>query len=158
MPAVLFVCLGNICRSPAAEGMLRKMAQEAGVEDLKVESRGLGDWHLGRLPDERMREAALGRGIILSMRASQIMPSDFEQFDPILAASHTVLLELLPLAQTAEQKSRIKLITSFSKNYPNQDIPDPYYKDAADFDLVLDMLEDSCHGIIAYLYPNNLKI
>lgn len=151
MPAVLFVCLGNICRSPAGEGMLRKMAQEAGMNDLIIESRGLGDWHLGQLPDERMRDAASGRGIHLSMRAQQITPSDFERFDLILAASHTVLLELLPLAQTPEQKSKVKLVTAFSKSYPDQDIPDPYYKDAADFELVLDMLEDSCRGILAVL-------
>lgn len=148
MPSVLFVCLGNICRSPAAEGMLKKMAKEAGVEDLIVESRGLGDWHEGQLPDERMRTAACERGIVLSMRAKQIQFSDFEEYDYLFAASQPVLTELLQYAKTPKQKLKVKLITVYSKSYPEQDIPDPYYRDAADFELVLDMLEDSCRGIL----------
>jgi low molecular weight protein-tyrosine phosphatase len=151
MTSILFVCLGNICRSPAAEGMLRKMVQERELKPFHIESRGLGDWHIGQLPDERMREAARDRDIILSMQAQQIKPEDFEEFDHLFAASHTVLVELLQLARTAEQKSKVKLMTAYSKSYPNQDIPDPYYKDAADFELVLDMLEDACHGILTHL-------
>lgn len=128
--------------------MLRKMAKESGADTLQVESRGLGDWHIGQLPDERMRDAASQRDIPLSMRARQIQDIDFDQFDHILAASHSVLSELMRLAKTAEQKSKVKLIMAFSKSYPNQDIPDPYYKDTADFELVLDMLEDACRGIL----------
>lgn len=151
MPSILFVCLGNICRSPAAEGMLIKMAKEAGVDHLNVESRGLGDWHVGNLADERMRRAASQRNVTLSSRAQQIQDSDFQQFDYILAASHSVVSELLLLAKTTEQKSKVKLMTVFSKKYQDQDIPDPYYKDTADFELVLDMLEDACQGILSRL-------
>lgn len=151
MPAVLFVCLGNICRSPAAEGLLKKIAEERCFGNLLVDSCGLGDWHEGQLADERMREAAQKRGVVISNRARQITPLDFETFDFLFAASHEVLKHLMAHAKTPEQKSKVKLITAFSKGYPNQDIPDPYYKGAAEFDLVLDMLDDSCHGILDHI-------
>lgn len=148
MPSILFVCLGNICRSPAAEGMMLKLAEESGITDLRVDSCGLGDWHIGQLPDERMREAAMDRDIVLTMKARQIHSSDFDRFDLILAASRSVLNELYVHAKTPEAKAKIRLITAFSKAYKDQDIPDPYYKDLADFELVLDMLEDACEGIL----------
>lgn len=130
---------------------------EKEFSDLIVDSCGLGDWHVGELPDERMRESAQKRGVILTMRARQVKPSDFDQFDYVLAASKSVVHDLYIHAKTPEQKNKIKLITAYSKNYHNQDIPDPYYKDAADFDLVLDMLEDSCQGFIEYLKKHYLK-
>lgn len=151
MPSVLFVCLGNICRSPAAEGLLLKIAQERGKGDLVVKSCGLGDWHEGQLPDERMREAAKARGIVLTSLARQINPQDFEIFDFLFAASHEVMEHLLTHAKTPEHKGKIKLMTVYSKSFPHQDIPDPYYKGLADFDLVLDMLEDSCQGILDHI-------
>jgi protein-tyrosine phosphatase len=152
MPSILFVCLGNICRSPAAEGILRYKAQaEEGIRDLHVQSCGLGDWHVGQLPDERMREAAQIRGYTLSSRAQQFEDPFLDQFDLILAADSMVLNDLHRYAKTPDQKAKIHLITRFSSSYEGQDIPDPYYQGEGGFQLVLDMIEDSCEGLIEYL-------
>src|ERR1700730_2947112 len=107
MVSVLFVCLGYICRSPAAEGILRHMhEQSSGKQSLHVESCGLGSWHVGQLPHDQMREAANERGIVLLSRAQQFKSSFFEQFDYILAADHIILNELYALAKTPEHKAK----------------------------------------------------
>ena len=152
MISVLFVCLGNICRSPAAEGILRDLAtKNANAKDLHVKSCGLGSWHVGQLPDARMQEAAQRRGLILSSRAQEIQPEFLDHFDYILAADHKVLNVLYQFAKTPEHKSKLQLITAFSRSYPNQEIPDPYYGGDAMFDLVLDMLEDACEGLLEHI-------
>lgn len=149
MPAVLFVCLGNICRSPAAEAILRHLAaQNPNFANLHIESCGLGDWHIGQLPDARMREAAKTRGLTLATRAQRFRPSFFERFDYILAADREILNDLYHHAQTPEQKAKIHLITAFSHTYKDEEIPDPYYGGDAGFELVLNMLEDSCEGLL----------
>lgn len=147
MVAVLFVCLGNICRSPAAEGVLKHMAAKDGV-DLVVESCGMGDWHIGHLPDERMRDASMTRGIVLSSKARQFQRSFFDRFDYILVSDHEVLNHLYRYADDPGHKAKIHLMTAFSPSYKGQEIPDPYYLGSAAFDLVLDMLEDSCEGLL----------
>lgn len=152
MVKVLFVCLGNICRSPAAEGLLRHMtAQQELSLEVYIESCGLGDWHIGQLPDERMREASKSRGIILTSRAQRFKPDFFDTFDYILAADHEVLNDLRRIAKTPEHKAKIQLMTSFSASYKDEEIPDPYYSGEAGFELVLDMLEDVCEGFLKYL-------
>lgn len=152
MPSVLFVCLGNICRSPAAEGLLRHLHSKRQKDlDLHIESCGIGDWHLGHLPDERMRDAAKARGIILSSRAQQFKPVHFERFDYILAADKEVMSDLYYFAKTPEHKAKIHLITDFSGTYSGQEIPDPYYEGGLAFELVLDMLEDSCEGLLSHI-------
>lgn len=150
MVSILFVCLGNICRSPAAEGMLRHMAQKNDLE-LHIESCGLGDWHLGRLPDERMREASKKRGIILSSRAQVFHPTFFERFDLILVADNKILNELYRYVTTPDSKAKIHFITHFSGCYKDQEIPDPYYQGEAGFEHVLNMIEDSCEGLLEHL-------
>ena len=150
MHAILFVCLGNICRSPAAEGILRHLAKNSNL-DLYIESCGLGDWHQGKLPDPRMREAALQRGIPLVSRCQVIQPDFFYRFDYILAADNSVLHQLYDQANSPEHKAKIHLMTKFSRSYPGEEIPDPYYQDRMSFDLVLDMLEDSCKGLLEQL-------
>lgn len=147
MASILFVCLGNICRSPAAEGVLRHMAQKENLP-LHIESCGLGDWHTGKLPDERMREAAKSRGFILASRAQKVSPSFFDKFDYILAADHKVMNELYKYATTPDYKAKMHMITHYSKLYKDQEIPDPYYDGEAGFEHVLDMIEDSCEGIL----------
>jgi len=152
MTSILFVCLGNICRSPAAEGILVQMAQAAAPPiPVKVESCGLGDWHQGQLADERMRKAANERGIVLSSRAQAFKPEFFEEFDYIFAADNSVLYELHKCAKSPEHKAKIHLMSQFSFTYSNQEIPDPYYANQGHFDLVLDMLEDCCQGIVHHL-------
>jgi protein-tyrosine phosphatase len=152
MVSILFVCLGNICRSPAAEGVLRHISlkDEQSLE-LHIESCGLGDWHAGRLPDERMREAAKKRGVILSSRAQMIRSEFFDRFDLILAADNKVLNELYRYALTPDHKAKLHYITHFSGSYKDQEIPDPYYEGEAGFEHVLDMIEDSCEGLLQHL-------
>lgn len=155
MAAILFVCLGNICRSPAAQGILHQMAgKEPRLQDLHIESCGMGDWHVGQLPDERVRDAAKRRGVVLASRAQVFHPSFFDRFDYILAADLEVLHDLQRHAKTAEHKSKVHMITAFSETYKNEEVPDPYYGGEAAFELVLDMLEDSCQGLIHRLLHN----
>lgn len=151
--SVLFVCLGNICRSPAGEGILKRIAEDRGL-NIKVESCGIGDWHAGQLPDPRMRAAASDRGITLSSRAKQFHPRFFDEFDLILALDREVLKDLYKFAATVEHKAKVHLATAFSTSYKDQDVPDPYYGGRADFDLVLDMMEDVCEELIIHKMDN----
>lgn len=152
LTSVMFVCLGNICRSPAAEEILRKKAEAQGLSDtLHIESSGIGAWHIGALPDSRMREASSKRGYHLSSRAQLFNPAHFKQFDYILAADEHVLHELHGLARTPDEKAKIHLITAFSKNYPHKNVPDPYYNGQAAFEGVLDLLESSIDDLLDQL-------
>lgn len=158
MVSVLFVCLGNICRSPAGEGVMRHLKRKMPhVEDLHIQSCGIGDWHIGQLPDERMREASLSRGINLTSRAQQFNTEFLDRFDYILAVDKEVLKELYRHAKNPEQKAKIYLLTEFSKVYPNKDIPDPYYHGGSAFELVLDMLEDACEGLLEHISKNQIE-
>ncbi|MBA3958606.1 MAG: low molecular weight phosphotyrosine protein phosphatase [Parachlamydiaceae bacterium] len=152
MTSVLFVCLGNICRSPAAEGILRHMvSQNSSLKDLEIQSCGLGSWHAGNLPDLRMQEAAKKRGVTLTSRAQAITPEFFNRFDYILAADHEVLKTLQKHAHQPEHKAKLYLMTAFSQGYTNEEVPDPYYGGEAGFELVLDMLEDACEGFLSHI-------
>jgi len=148
--SVLFVCLGNICRSPAAEGILRHQAETEHLE-ITISSCGLGDWHQGELPDPRMRRVASARGIQLESHAQSIQKKMFETYDWIFAADHAVLRELITLAETQEQKAKIHLMSAFANQYKDLEIPDPYSGDESSFEYVLDMLEECCHGILEQL-------
>lgn len=152
MTSILFVCLGNICRSPAAEGVLRyKAANDLELSHLNIRSCGMGSWYVGQLPDDRMRDAAKARGIDLISRAQVFDPKFLDEFDYIFAADHEVLHHLYRYTKTPEQKSKIHLFTAFSACYPNQVIPDPFYQGGAAFDYILDIIEDACEGLIEHL-------
>lgn len=151
---VLFVCLGNICRSPAAEGILKECARKKNVT-MRVESCGIGDWHAGQLPDSRMREAASDRGLILTSRAKQFSSSYFDEFDLILALDKEVQSDLYKYAKTVEHKAKIRLATAFSTTYKDQDVPDPFYGGRSDFDLVLDILEEICEEVVIAAQKNH---
>lgn len=152
MVSILFVCLGNICRSPAAEGIMRHIIQQdPGFKDIHIESCGMGDWHVGQMPDERIRFAAQDRGISLTSRAQQFRLPFFNQFDYILAVDREVLNELFRYARHTEVKAKIHLLSEFSSLYKNEEIPDPYYQGGAAFELVLDMIEDCCQGLAEHL-------
>lgn len=150
MKSVLFVCLGNICRSPAAEEILRQMASTSGIE-VHVESCGLGEWHQGNLPDIRMREAAKNRGYTLTSRAQKINPIFFDHFDFVLVADNKVFREVSLYTSTPEQKAKIHLMTHYSELYRDKEVPDPYYSGEAGFEHALNMLEDSCEGLLKVL-------
>lgn len=148
--SVLFVCMGNICRSPAGEGILREMVVQNPSLKIHVDSCGIGDWHLGHDPDRRMREAAMGRGIILAGKAKLFQREYFDKFDYILAADKEILKCLHQFALSDEQKAKVLFMTAFSSTYKDHEVPDPYYQPGA-FDFVLDMLEDSCLGLIDHI-------
>lgn len=148
---ILFVCLGNICRSPAAEGIARKMAEETGVADrFEFDSAGLYSGHAGDLPDKRMRVHAIRRGYDLTHRARPVRASDFDNFDLIIAMDDSNYSRLRGLAPTLEDEKKVVRMADFLRIHPGHDcIPDPYYEGAEGFELVLDLLEDAVHTLIS---------
>ena len=152
MIRVLFVCTGNICRSPSAEGVLRKMAADAGLAHrIAVESCGIDAWHVGEAPDRRSQAAAAGRGYDLSaLRARQLKKSDFDDFDYVLAMDHEHLRRMRGLCP-AEKSARVALFLSYWDAAPRKDVPDPYYGDPADFGRALDLIENGCSALLAHI-------
>lgn len=156
MKKVLFVCLGNICRSPAAEAVLKSMAEKKGLQDqLLITSCGIGDWHVGKPADSRMRKAATDRGIFINTKAKMFVPTFLEEFDYIFVADHEILEHLHRFAKNPEEKAKIHLMTAYSKSYAGQAVPDPYYEGVAGFDYVMDILEDSCAGFLEIAFRKN---
>lgn len=156
MTSVLFVCLGNICRSPAAEGVLRYMvSKDPELKNIHIRSCGMGTWFLGNLPDERIRYAAKARGVELTSRSQVFDLKFFDEFDYIFAADQEVLAHLLQLAKKSEHKAKIQMFTAYSKLYLNEEIPDPFHQGEAAFDRVLDIIEDACEGFISHLKTQN---
>ena len=148
---ILFVCLGNICRSPAAEGIFNQKIKERDLEKLfVVDSAGTGSWHVGNLPDKRMRSTALSRGIELTSRSRQIEENDLYEFDQILVMDKDNLdaVKSLTKDQNNPVNSKIKLILSYSNNFQLDEVPDPYYGGQNGFDKVIDLLDDAMDGLI----------
>jgi len=151
--SVLFVCLGNICRSPAAEGVFRQQTSTAGLEkDFHIASAGTGAWHIGELPDRRMRRAAERRGIAMTSRARKVSPDDFERFDHILAMDQSNLDTLFDQAPP-QHRHKIRLFRDLDPVEPGQDTPDPYYGGDAGFEEVLDIVERTSERLLASLRP-----
>ena len=148
---ILFVCLGNICRSPAAEGIFKKKIKDRELETLfVVDSAGTGGWHVGNLADRRMREAALSRGIELTSRSRKIDHNDLYEFDHILVMDKDNLNAVKSLIKdnTYPINSKIKLILSYSKKSQLDEVPDPYYGGQNGFEIVLDLLDDAIDELI----------
>ena len=149
---ILFVCLGNICRSPTAEGVFRHLlAQEAPKLPVEVDSAGTADYHVGDAPDLRSQRAALRRGIDLSgLRGRQVAPADFMQFDLILAMDRDNLRELEAL-RPPHTRARVRLFMEFALEAGALEVPDPYYRDASAFEKVLDLTNAASRGLLATL-------
>jgi protein-tyrosine phosphatase len=149
---VLFVCLGNICRSPTAEGVLRHLAaKEAPRLELEIDSAGTADYHIGAPPDLRSQRAALRRGIDISgLKARQVSAADFARFDLVLAMDHENLLELQAM-RPRNSPASLKLFLEYAPDLALRDVPDPYYRDAAAFEQVLDLTTAASRGLLAAL-------
>ena len=148
---VLFVCLGNICRSPAAEGVFLHLLNERGLADrFVVDSAGTGSWHAGNPADRRMQAAASRRGIQLPSRARQISLDDLSTFDLVLTMDDDNLLAVQALAKEAGSRATasIKPMLSFSRSFSKTEVPDPYYGGESGFEHVLDLLEDACGNLL----------
>lgn len=150
---ILFICLGNICRSPAAEGIMRHLVEQAGLaEDFFVDSAGIGNWHVGELPDRRMRRRGALRGYDFNSRARQFTPSDFDRFDLICVMDRNNLHDVLRQQRRREDASKVGMLTDYLNVYKGTtEIPDPYYGDDADFDWALDLIEDACAQLLQRL-------
>ena len=149
---ILFVCMGNICRSPTAEAVFRKMAEEAGlVEKIFIDSAGTHDYHIGSPPDERSMRAARGRGYDMSgLRARQVEAKDFLVFDHVLAMDRNNLAILKRIAEPGLQR-RARLFMEFSRDFTDLEVPDPYYGGAQGFETVLDRVESASRGLLAQI-------
>ncbi len=149
---ILFVCLGNICRSPTAEGVMRTLVGEAGLEEsIELDSAGTGGWHVGNPPDRRATETARARGITLDGAARQVRRADFEDFDLILAMDGSNLADLRRLAPDEQARKRVRMLREFdaaSAGLEDLDVPDPYYGGPSGFEDVLDVVRAACVGLL----------
>ena len=154
MKKILFVCLGNICRSPGAEAIMKAWIKKEGKEkEFLIDSAGLYSGHAGALPDERMRRHASRRGYVLDSRARTFYPTaDFAEFDMIIGMDDQNIRDLQRMATSEEEKNKIFKMTDFCQRFSYRDsVPDPYYGGDSGFELVLDLLEDAVEGLLTYL-------
>lgn len=150
MVKVLFVCLGNICRSPTAEGVFRKLVEQEGLLELiEIDSAGTHAYHVGEAPDARAQQAAARRGIDLSpLRGRKATASDIETFDYVLAMDRDNYENLLAISPE-HLSSRVQLFLEYATNRPEDEVPDPYFGGSGGFERVLDMVEEAAEGLLA---------
>jgi protein-tyrosine phosphatase len=155
MARVLFVCLGNICRSPTAEAVMARLVAEAELEDaIELDSAGTGAWHVGSPPDARAADAAAARGVEMRGVARQVTAQDFEDFDLLIAMDAENRRNLRALAPSPEAAAKVRMLREFdpaSAGASDLDVPDPYYGGEDGFDRVLDLVEAACAGLLAKL-------
>ena len=150
--SVLFVCLGNICRSPLAEGVLQHLLAEEGMDEaVTVESAGTGSWHIGERADPRSREVAQRHGIELTSRARQVSPADFERFDLIVAMDRDNLANLRELQERSGGDAHLALLRDWAPEPGDGEVPDPYFGGDGGFDRVYEMLRRSLERLVAEL-------
>jgi protein-tyrosine phosphatase len=147
--SVLFVCLGNICRSPLAEGVFLHLVHEAGLEDhFLVESAGTGAWHVGERPDARAAMVASQHGVELECRARQITMADLERFDWVIVMDRENLRNIQRMAASTGSEARIHLLREFDTDGTGDDVPDPYYGDVSGFENVYEIVHRSCQILL----------
>ena len=158
MVRILFVCMGNICRSPTAEAVFRHLVEKAGlVEHIHIDSAGTHDYHIGDPPDARTLHAAKRRGYDMSnLRGRQVEASDFGRFDYVLAMDEANL-EILKRLRPREAQSHLGLFLEFAEHHKEREVPDPYYGGAGGFERVLDMVEDAANGLLQHIRHKHLK-
>jgi protein-tyrosine phosphatase len=154
---ILFVCMGNICRSPTAEAVMRGLLRAEGLEEaVALDSAGTGGWHAGSAPDARATAAARARGVDLDGAARQVTAEDFERFDLVLAMDRDNERELLARAPDAQARAKVRLLREFDPAAVaagDLDVPDPYYGGPHGFDRVLDLVEAACRGLLDEVRP-----
>jgi len=150
---LLFVCLGNICRSPSAENIMNYLVEQARVSDkILCDSAGTSNYHIGSAPDRRMSQAAVKKlGIKLQGQARQIQPSDLQEFDLILAMDLDNYHNILAIDPSGQYHHKIRLMCDFCGSYNLKEVPDPYYGGSDGFDHVIDLLTDACTGLLKYV-------
>jgi len=151
--SVLFVCLGNICRSPLAEGVFRHILDERGVSDrFRVDSAGTGSWHVGEGPDHRAVRAAGTRGVTLSGHSRQVQPEDFRDFDYMVAMDRSNLRDLEDYREGVGGEVSLYLLREFDpEGGPGAEVPDPYYGGPDGFENVYDMVDRSCRALLDHI-------
>lgn len=159
MTRVLFVCMGNICRSPTAEGVVKEFIRRNHLDGVvEVDSAGTHGYHVGESPDIRTQRAAGSRGYDLTnFRARKVAPQDLDYFDLVLAMDRHNVDSLLTISRP-EHRKKIRLFMSYSKNFDDDEVPDPYYGLGHGFDLVLDMVEDAAQGLVDYLIQHQKTV
>ena len=153
MKKVLFICLGNICRSAAANGIMEQFVEREGLQDkIKIDSAGTYGGHAGELPDSRMRAAAANRGYSLTHRSRKVREDDFYDFDMLIVMDDSNYENVARLAPERKYLNKVYRFVEFSRNHPQWSyVPDPYYEGAEGFQLVLNLLEDACLGLLTKL-------
>ena len=154
---VLFICMGNICRSPTAEGVFRSIVENAGLRDeIEIDSVGTGSWHVGDPPDRRSQEAAAKRGIDIShQRSRQINQDDIVEFDYLVAMDRSNIDNLEHMV-TPEMAQKLSRFLEFAPKLSHSDVPDPYYGGPGGVDMVLDLVEEASYGLLDHIRKNNL--
>jgi protein-tyrosine phosphatase len=158
---VLFVCMGNICRSPTAEGVMRSLVAQAGLqESIELDSAGTGSWHVGSPPDARASATARTRGVSLEGSARQVRRADFDDFDLLIAMDAANVRELRGLADGDEQRAKVRLLREFdaaSAATGELDVPDPYYGPGDGFAEVFDLVQAACAGLLERIEAGELQ-
>jgi len=151
---LLFVCLGNICRSPSAENIMNHLIQQRGLQgQIVCDSAGTSSYHIGSPPDRRMAAAAAQRGIVLKGAARKFERRDFEEFDLILAMDKDNRANMLRLDREQRHADKVKLMCEFCRTHSDREVPDPYYGGEAGFTYVIDLLTDACEGLLNFVLP-----
>jgi protein-tyrosine phosphatase len=150
---ILFVCMGNICRSPMAEGVFRRLLEDAGLaRAIQVDSAGTHSYHVGAAPDARSQATARRRGLDLSaLRARRVVPEDFELFDYILAMDRQNIRDLLLICRQPAHQDKIRLLLEYAPEAGEREVPDPYYGGLSGFERVMDLVEEAAQGLLSHL-------
>lgn len=154
---VLFICLGNICRSPAAEGIMKSLVEKEGMsDDFFIDSAAIGSWHIGQLPDSRMRKCGAEHGYRFDSHARQFQKSDFQHFDLIVVMDNENYRAITSMASSQADKDKVVRIADYLTHHREYTtVPDPYYGDYSDFELVIELLEDACQGLLDSIKEKN---